>query len=354
MKKKRLCFAVFGTAFILLLSWWFAGHQRGEPAPDVVAVGTNSPIPATTPPRPRHGASLPVAATSAPNPTPNYEAAYEAGQQKMEEARQSALEEWRTPIEFYGKVVDEGSNAVPEAEVDFEANDTSVAGTSVYHTKSDAAGLFSISGIEGAVMGVKVSKEGYYSCEPVGLTFWYAPSRQNINPDVFNPVVFHLKKKGVADRLIRFSRDFVVPRDGSAVEVSLTTGQAVPSGQGDLRVRCWTDDAGKRPGQSYDWKCEITVPGGGLLPRVGSLDFQAPLNGYQGSDMIDMPASLGDQWVHDVKRNYFLKLADGNFARVSFEMVAAGDHFIQLESFLNPSGSPNLEYNPENYVHAGQ
>jgi hypothetical protein len=29
------------------------------------------------------------------------------------------------------------------------------------------------------------------------------------------------------------------------------------------------------------------------------------------------------------------------------EMVAGGDHFFQLESFLNPSGSRSLEFDPQ-------
>ena len=59
-----------------------------------------------------------------------------------------------------------------------------------------------------------------------------------------------------------------------------------------------------------------------------------------------MPATREADWSSRAHRAYFLKLANGNYARVSFEMVAGGDHFFQLESFLNPSGSRNLEFDP--------
>ncbi len=139
------------------------------------------------------------------------------------------------------------------------------------------------------------------------------------------------------------ARGYKIARDGAPVEISLTTGATVSAGQGDLRVECWTDDQGKPPGQKYDWKCRISVPDGGVLQSTEDLDFQAPPDGYQPAYQIDMPASLENEWANSAKRNFFLKLADGNYARMSFEMVAGGDHFFKLESYLNPSGSRNLE-----------
>ena len=104
----------------------------------------------------------------------------------MKEALEDQAE-WRTPIEFYGEVVDENTNPVSGAKIDFDANDTSASGTSVFHTQSDANGLFSIKNIQGKILGVKVSKEGYYSYAPaVGLTFWYAGANQNWFLDVCN------------------------------------------------------------------------------------------------------------------------------------------------------------------------
>jgi hypothetical protein len=233
-------------------------------------------------------------ANSTPRPTPDPNEWIDWGRSRAEAAAQTALDEWRTPIEFYGKVVDENTNPVAAAEVDFDCNDTSVEGTSFYHARADANGLFSIKGIQGKVLGVKVNKSGYYACLPFGESFCYAGRSQNFVPDAVNPVIFRLKKKGVAEPLIHVHagtggvEGVQIQKDGTAVEISLANGNAVPRGNGDLRVRCWTEDQGSGPGKKYNWKCEIDVPDGGLALRTGDLDFEAPSDGYQPSDVIDM------------------------------------------------------------------
>jgi hypothetical protein len=88
------------------------------------------------------------------------------------------------------------------------------------------------------------------------------------------------------------------------------------------------------------------VTGGGLQPRTGEFDFVAPTDGYQGNDVLDMPASA-TPWSKQMSREYFLKLANGDYARISFTMRAGGAHFFSITSYLNPvPGHTNLEYDP--------
>jgi hypothetical protein len=273
---------------------------------------------------------------------------------------QKGLEEWKTPIQFYGKVVDDHTNPVQAAQISFDCNDLSPKGTSLYHAQSDANGLFSIRGITGKLLGVKVSKDGYYSYQPFGADFYYAGQNQNFVPDPANPVTFRLKKKGLAEPLVHIhapmggGKGFKVSKEGTPLEISLTKGTITPLGQGDLRVQCWTDDQSKLPGQKYNWKCQIAIPNGGISQSTNDLDFQAPVDGYQPIDVIEMPVTLETGWASRAKRNYFLRLASGNYARITFEMIAGGDHFFLLESFLNPSGSRNLEFDPGNVIQVAQ
>jgi hypothetical protein len=270
------------------------------------------------------------------------------------ETMEQGKNEWRTPIEFYGKVVDENTNPVSNAQVHFVWTDLSMAGNSEKQTASDVNGLFSLREVSGKHLMATVSKEGYYAYQPFGVGFFYAGENQNFIPDAANPVIFRLKKKGVAEPLIAFENDFLISKDGKPVDVDLIKGKPTGVGQGGLRVECWTDDQGKAPGLKYDWKCQISVPGGGIEQSTNQLDFKAPLDGYQASDEINMPASMANGWGRSAKRNYFLKLGDGNYARVSFEMIAGGGHFFHLASFLNPSGSRNLEFDPNTVVQPGQ
>jgi hypothetical protein len=251
-------------------------------------------------------------------------------------------EAWRTPIEFYGKVVDENTNPVSGVHVDFDCNDLSSNGTSYYHTESDANGLFSIRDITGKFLGVHVSKEGYYSSKGDNDSFYYAGENVNFVPDPSNPVIFHLRKKGAGEKLIEVKQNYRVARDGTPLGIDLTTGKASAGGSGDLVVQCWTEDAGKSSGQKYDWHCLVTVPGGGLVLSDEEFAFLAPEEGYVPSAEIKMPADRPD-WRNDVDLRFFYRLADGRYGRMTFSMIAGGDHFCMIDSVLNPTGSRNLE-----------
>lgn len=262
-------------------------------------------------------------------------------------------DEWRTPIEFYGRVIDENTNGIPDADVQFVWTDISPTGNSQKAIKSDSGGFFALRNEAGKHLVVKVSKKGYYSYEPFGLAFFYAGENQNFVPDSSSPVIFRVKKKGFAEPLVHIQapmggpKGFKIAKDGSMVEISLTTGRAVTSGKGDFQVQCWTEDQEKRPGERYNWKCSITIRNGGILQYTNDLEFEAPLNGYTATDVIEMPATLDPGWSNAVTRKYFVKLPNGTFARINFQMIAGGDHFFLLESFLNPSGSRNLEFDPQ-------
>jgi hypothetical protein len=282
------------------------------------------------------------------------------GQQGLisqEKAREHAIQqvedEWRAPVDFYGRVVDETGRSISGAAIHFSLNGPS--GTEALQGESDVEGYFSLTGKQGKQMSVTVSKEGYYSSRRDRIGFRYAGDDENFVPDSGNPIIFHLQKEGEAEPLIHIAspiwggKGFRTPRDGTPVEISLITGNVVPLGEGNLRVECWTYDQGKH-GEKYDWKCRISVPGGGLIRHMQEFPFLAPLSGYQPSDEIDMSASLDKGWSSSVKRDYFVRLADGKFARVNFEMIAGGDHFFLLESFLNPSGSRNLEFDGEKRI----
>ena len=357
MNKRTRIFVVLALLLIAAAVWLWPYHNRPaeQPVTESATAETNQPaaLPVKSAAR-RTAPAVTSTPTAVPNPpAQNGAAVVENRINQIQTEIERGYEEWRTPIEFYGKVVDENTNLVAGASVHFVWTDLSPKGNSEKDTTSDQDGFFSLSNTNGKNLIVQVSKEGYYSYQRFGAAFNYAGENQNFIPDAANPVIFRLKKKGVAEPLVHIQspmggpKGFRIAKDGTADEISLTTGKAVPPGQGDLRVQCWTDNQGKAPGEKYDWKCQISVPSGGLVQSTEDLDFQAPLTGYRTSDAIDMPAKLESDWSSHVKRNYFVKLANGNYARMSFEMVAGGDHFFQLESFLNPSGSRNLEFDPQ-------
>ena len=262
-------------------------------------------------------------------------------------ALQQILNAWHVPIDFYGKVVDEHNNAVSGAAVTFSwtANPLDeLARTS--STLSDSNGCFALHGAQGPSLDVIVSKQGYYSSKQDQWGFAYGITG-HFSPDPANPVVFHLRKKGNPEHLIAVGgiglstmRDYWVARDGSPTEISLRDGRQVSIGQGDLRVEVWIGKPLEDFPSRSQWKCRISVPGGGLIPVEDEFAFQAPIEGYQPSDEW---VSAGTSWSEKVEKKYFVMLRDGNFGLVTLRVIGVPNPFFRLTSLVNPSGSHNLE-----------
>jgi hypothetical protein len=251
------------------------------------------------------------------------------------------LAAWQTPIEFYGKVIDENGNTVAGAKISFHWVETPAEnGNRGTNTESDAEGLFSLTGQRGPDLSVSISKEGYYGTRGSAK---YGPfGNPEFSPDPRNPVVFTLKKKGSPEPLLALKRNYAVSRGGKPLSIDLVTGATTAGETGNLVVQCWTDDHGKRSGEKYDWRCIVTIPGNGLTQTDDQFPFLAPENGYTPSVEINMPSDRAD-WKSDVDLKFYYQLADGRYGRMTFSMIAGGHHFCMIDSFLNPTGSRNLE-----------
>ena len=261
------------------------------------------------------------------------------------------IDAFATPITFYGRVLDQNGHPVSGAAVKVAANDKPFGGRpSQYVLETDETGSFAISGIVGLTLAIEVSKAGYEVIPPAdgkvtssGLfDYGLSSNREKPRPSKDTPVIFTLRKPGIREPLIKVNqRHFRIARDGSPLLISLDPEQAHK-----VILRCWTHDVSRPEGQrQYDWHLEITAQDGDLVRRTDGLNYEAPAQGYMGSDAIDMPASLpANEWHGIVERSYFIRFNDGVFARVTFEIHAGGDHFVVWSSFMNPrKGSRILE-----------
>jgi len=323
--------ALFGTLL------WLTTQRTGRIITNVVGVsGSSNTVAGQIPPSPR-----------APSIAQALVDAVRRGKTVLD-----AKDSWRTPIEFFGKVIDDDSNPVFHAEIQLAWTDTSTQGHSERVVYTDTNGNFALKGVGGYALTIRALKDGYYTSKSNQPGFFYAGQDSNFVANSSMPIVFHLKKKRSAEPLIvirgaglRTMRDFLVPKDGSPVEISLSSGKQVASGLGDFKVQCWTRDE-IRTGRGYDWKCRLSVPDGGIQESSQEFPFLAPEDGYLPAIEIEMPANLGERWSVQAERQYFIRSKSGSFARIRFIMIAGGGHFFRLESFLNPTGSRNLEYDP--------
>lgn len=253
----------------------------------------------------------------------------------------------KTPIQFYGLVLDQAGNPVAGAKAAGSVLDDSVRGKSPISITSDASGRFSIQ-TRGRSLYLEVSKPGYYRINQEGklkpsyqsFDFGLDTGRGIHRSDPASPDVFQLLKAGnpvVLERLVAQPR---VPRDGSPMSVRISKKSNVA-----LRIRCHTVAGNGLPNARYDWKCELDVEGGGIQEALDEYEFTAPEGGYAASAVIDMPKSLGVKiWNSRVIKSYWLRFPDNTFAKVQFDMHTRGEHYANIEGFRSPTPNDrNLE-----------
>jgi hypothetical protein len=202
----------------------------------------------------------------------------------------------------------------------------------------------------GKGLSVKVEKAGYYTqWTGMQFSFEYAnPFEPNFHvPDPAAPVVFRLRKKGKAQPVKLVERSFLLPRDGTTVNLDLVTGKVCAPEAVHLRVECWNSREERHPPRPYDWRARISIPGGGLIVHDEEFPFEAPLDGYVEALEIGMPAALDRAWVSQVDRKFVARLRDQTYVRIQLGIRPFGDHFFKIVPHLNPSGSRNLEYDPD-------
>ena len=264
-------------------------------------------------------------------------------QEFAERYRQSQIR----PIDFYGKVVDEKGQPVPGATATINWANADGEGNKVW-IASDENGLFSLLGQRGKGIQVRLHHPSFYNTTNNPISFEYADvsSRFFHRPNSDVPIIFSLKRKGQAEPLIVFKKSSRIAKDGTPVFLDLVRGSVFLSPQGQLKLECLTMDKERDAEKRYDWTFSITVPNGGVFESTNEFDFVAPSEAYSPSNVFVMRKEMGADWSSKLEKNYFLKLGNGTFGRMRLTMISGGDHFFKIESFVNPSGSRNLEFDP--------
>jgi hypothetical protein len=265
------------------------------------------------------------------------------------------MEREQVPLNFYGHVIDENGVGVSGASVkvtythfDLTVPQYWFRETSSFTMQTDVQGFFTIKGLKGYGLSTDVSKDGYFASTNNfrGAEYVHPARGYEFTPDPSKPVVFRLRKKGVAEPVIQRSKYYLLPRNGSPVLIDLVTG-GTNSPTPDLKVQAWTDDSHKDTQFRYDWRVRVEVINGGVVERTDEFQYAAPEQGYETSFEWLYPQSR-DDWRNKAETSLFAKLRNGEmYARLEFQMTATGDHFCTIKSFLNPTGSRNLEPDPK-------
>lgn len=270
-------------------------------------------------------------------------------------------------IEFYGRAVDQDGEAVAWADVEASVlvNTGTSGGVRKARTTTDRQGYFSFTELEGQDLTMVISKPGYEFSTRTKLfsyTYFEADHKRHI-PDPQNPVVFVMWRKQGAEPLLHYESTFWdMPADGSPIGIDLEKGKISKVGP-DLVVRMRRDDGPSLVG-GFGWSAQIEATAGGLLIAPES-DFYnvAPPEGYQSHiDIIQLSRRELDAespnerkpWEGDREILLWVRIHDGReFGRVRIVLYIPAEKLpdgsfkprsIEIEAWINPSGSRNLEY----------
>src|SRR4030095_9451451 len=335
----KTAFTIFIVGVTILTIWHFwdsaTGPRNKEPSPSINASHQNLSAPSDSPP----SLSQTYPQISLKNQTK--EGAVKVWLQRVQDDKKA---DWKVPIEFYGRVLDENSKPVPSANINFRWTNLSAKGTSTAQAVADENGLFSLAGVQGKRLSVSVTKKGYYASRAQSdRSFEFSNPGEEIyyEPDSTNPTVFRLRKKGNGAELVKKSIKVLLPGDGSPVNVDVNTGEVAPSGE--LQIQAWKPWPPRPLSPHYDWKVLFTISDGGFIEAPTEFAFEAPEAVYSQPFDVNMPASARDAWrVSAEKTLYFAFGQPRKYGRLHFRTDGAS-RYVFIDYVLNPSGSRNLE-----------
>jgi hypothetical protein len=259
--------------------------------------------------------------------------------------------QWKMPIAFYGKVLDQFDQPVAGAEV--ELNWTTVIGPIPDPQKiifAAADGCFEITDIQGKGITISVSKDGYLSERDWIQSFEYAAFYQeNFHvPDPNNPVLFHLHKLLGAEPMYQFELDKGIAFSGPPVILDVSTGKLAENG--DFAFSLVLD--GRNEGRP-DYTLQLQARNNaGFIMTGERFPFNAPENGYQTAMSIHQKAGETNynsrQTFH-----FYAKTHDGKYGVVWFEVNVPGigdTASCNATIRYNPSGSRNLEFDQNKWI----
>jgi hypothetical protein len=256
-------------------------------------------------------------------------------------------EVYLTPIEFYGKVVDQYNKPIPDAEVKVSVNNRHfLPSTNNFTLKTDANGDFAIKDQRGASVSIDVSHKEYMQISPgqlnithsIGL-FDYAikDDKGNCYKDPQKPTYFMLFKVGETQDIHHIKlKNINMPMDGTPYVFCLDEDKKNGTHKITFTFKSDYPTFKEMPDNPYNWQFSATIPGGGFHKRKSHYDFIAPETGYQETLSYAYTSHLTwEQWKGIVQCNYFVKFSDGFYGRVKMEADAGSSWTpISLETWL--------------------
>ncbi|MEO6993546.1 MAG: carboxypeptidase-like regulatory domain-containing protein [Lacunisphaera sp.] len=349
---RRIYIAIIGLFALVVLGLWLVRHgKRPDSLPATTAFTSATTSRASTPPSRNslawNGRPKLFKSQKYPPETSEEKAMWEWWH-KME--KEDPHFQWKTPIEFYGQVLDQLGRPVPEAKVTFGW--TASGGAQTSETKSDGQGGFGLAGANGKYLQVEVMKSGYQGGKQARKGFEYAAFFEFDYhvPDAAHPVVFRLWKLGDTEPMYQWASSWDVGVDGKPLWINASTGKR--SDKGDFSVSIWRSIEQNPHDVPFDLKITIqAAQGGGVVLTKDERMYLAPDSDWQPSVVIER--KILPPWYASVEKpKIYLRTPDGKYAalQMSIDQFTKPGAGVQIIGYFNPSGSQNLEFDDKKQI----
>jgi hypothetical protein len=259
--------------------------------------------------------------------------------------------EWKMPINFWGQVLDQNNQPVSGAMIRYGWND--MKGSNERFDESNSLGKFSLSKIQGKILSVRVSKEGYHAVGNGRGSYEYSAFFEwNYHePNENNPVVFRLIKKLEAEPLIAREVFSKLSYEDGSYYYDLKSGKIGRRPPEDAGLKFTFIRSATKQGQPFDWSWKTEGVNAAIQATSDEFAQMAPPSGYakqwEASETAD-----AEKFQQNGNVRLYIQTTDNRYAVVDLELRQPNlrdlGPSLGVKSFLNPkAGSRNLEYDPE-------
>ncbi|HTV43458.1 MAG TPA: carboxypeptidase-like regulatory domain-containing protein [Candidatus Sulfotelmatobacter sp.] len=336
--KRRIYISILLLCAIGVWIWLPFPQMHPAPQERPEAVKTNGS--ASVSDKKQHDQTQSAAASTVQRTTNN-----QAQVGRIEDMKQE-LRLWRTPLLYYGKVVDESNQPIAGVRVSYYGNAADESLTKEAYNEgavtTDQRGFFKIDGLYGIGLMFQLSHPDYYPYpdNSTGFDVRSPPRDGIVENSEANARIFRMYHKGHPVALVHRTGGAYVPLDGKQSVLFLRGADGMQK-IGELDIEATGTPPSQYSREPFDWNVKFSAIGGGFVEYTNQFDFIAPDSGYQPSVEFSFPKDASD-WTDIITKSYFVELPSG-YARLNVYIAARSPLFFSVQYDYNPDGSRNLE-----------
>jgi hypothetical protein len=255
------------------------------------------------------------------------------------------------PIEFYGRLIDQNSNPVPNISIEGEIqyNNGLHEGMKKILTRSDINGFFQVTGQFGKSVAFSFLDPNFL-LSSTNTYFIYSqlwPAAERHQPHSNRPVIFQLWKRAPThDTLSRVGFSGPVGEWNMPVKIDLVNSSFVQT-NGDIVVIF----SGQRPTESAIpfWQVQLIAADGGIISVEHDTllhTYRAPYTGWQ--TQVQFTPDIGDLGYSPVvNKDILLKSKAGqNYFKLSATLYVGSERrppSVEFHGLVNTNSSPSWE-----------